>query len=52
MNPTAEFLGWQRGSNGEKVFALFNIRGNHERSGSTVTEKTLRELGILVPTYK
>lgn len=52
MNATAEFLGWQMGSNGEKIFALFNIRGNHERSGSTVTERTLRELGIPVPAYK
>jgi len=52
MNVYAEFLGWWLGDNNEKLFPLFNIRGEHERAGSTVTDKTLISLGIQVPAYK
>jgi len=29
-------------------FSLYNIQGNHKSAGSTVTKKTLDELGITV----
>lgn len=48
----AEFLGWQVGLNDERLFPLFNIRGNHPLSGSTVTVETLISLGIPIPEYK
>lgn len=48
----AEFLGWQLGLEGEKLFPLFNVRGEHARSGSTVTITTLQNLGIEVPMYQ
>lgn len=51
MNPVhAVFIGWQMDMDGERLFALFNIIGEgHPRNRSTVTETTLRELGIAVP---
>lgn len=52
MTLTAEFLGWQLGRNGEKLFPLFNLRGNHPKNGSTVGLQTLRDLGVSVPEYK
>lgn len=52
MNLTAEFIGWQLGGNGEKLFPLFNIRGDHPRANSTVGVETLRSLGIQVPYYE
>lgn len=44
---TAEFLGWQERLKGDPI-ALYNITGG-SRHGSTVTEETLKELGIEVP---
>lgn len=40
---TAEFIGFQFG------FRLYNIIGDHPRTGSTVSVKTLVEEGIDIP---
>jgi hypothetical protein len=45
----AKFLGWQPTPSGE-VVALFNIIDrDHPRYGSTVTENTLQNLNLRVP---
>lgn len=55
--PDAEFIGWQDTTDDEghqygDPFPLFNIRQpNHPRYGSTVCDKELRSLGLLVPNY-
>jgi hypothetical protein len=45
--PKAAFLGWQDDAQGGR-FPLYNIEGG-ERHGSTVSDKTLAELGIPIP---
>ncbi len=46
----AEFIGWQEDSNGGR-FALYNITvQNHPLRGSTVTEKSLRDMNLKIPT--
>ena len=49
-NVTAKLIGYQEDIDGPP-FPLFNIHGG-DRDGSTVTEETLRELGIEVPEIK
>lgn len=49
MKPGAVFIGWQEYTGG--AFPLFNITGEHERTGSTVGTKTLESLGIEVPEF-
>ena len=45
----AKFIGWQQMSSGEN-FAFYNITAaNHPSFGSTVTEESLRKLGLRVP---
>ncbi len=47
--PRAEFLGWQPGFSDLPPQPLYNIRGRHPRTGSTVGKDTLERLGIQVP---
>ena len=45
----AKFLGWQNVSSGES-FAFYNITAaDHPSFGSTVTEESLKKLGLRVP---
>ena len=51
---SAEFVGWM--SDGENdpdypPFPLFNIRGEHPKTGSTVGLATLRDFGIPIPDF-
>lgn len=49
VSPDAVFIGWQRTRLGD-CFPLFNIvKANHPSYGSTVTEKSLIELELSVP---
>jgi len=48
MSISAKFIGLQETLDGNAI-RLYNITGNHFRSGSTVTVNTLLELGIQVP---
>ncbi len=48
--PRAVFLGWQDLTDiGEESFPLYNVRGEHPKTGSTVGADTLRSLGIEIP---
>jgi hypothetical protein len=48
-NSDASFLGWQEMSSGE-TFAFYNVTAaDHPSFGSTVTEKSLKKLGLQVP---
>jgi hypothetical protein len=48
-NSDAVFLGWQETLSGD-VFALYNITAkSHLYYGSTVTDKTLRNLHLQIP---
>jgi len=48
-DPDANFLGWQESSSGE-LFPLFNINlADHPSYQSTVSEGTLRSMGLRVP---
>jgi len=49
LQADAVFLGWQHTPAG-KAFAIYNIiRENHPSCHSTVTESTLRKLGLRIP---
>ena len=49
---TAKFLGWQEGIEKGLEIPLFNIADTEGKlGGSTVSEKTLIELKIIVPAY-
>ncbi len=49
LNSDAEFIGWQKTSLG-KPFPLFNITiAAHPSFESTVSDATLRKLGLRVP---
>jgi hypothetical protein len=48
-NSDAEFLGWQEKKSGEP-FAFYNITAaDHPSFGSTVTEGSLKRLGLQIP---
>lgn len=47
--PYAVFAHYQPAFQDLPPIAMYNIRGPHQREGSTVSAKTLRELGIEVP---
>ncbi len=48
-NSDAEFIGWQRSTNGAE-FALFNVTApGHPLFHSTVSEKTLRQQQLEIP---
>ena len=52
--PTATFIGWQKGVSPGEEFPLFNIKDPKnvtQRDGITVSIKTLEELKIPVPQY-
>jgi len=48
-NSDALFLGWQETLSGD-IFALYNITAkSHAYYGSTVTDRTLRNLNLQIP---
>jgi hypothetical protein len=48
-DPDAKFLGWQQTNSGDH-FPLYVVTAtNHPSHGSTVSEKSLRKLGLHVP---
>lgn len=47
--PRAEFAYWQLGHGFDVDKPYYNIRGQHPKTGSSVTGKTLESLGIQVP---
>lgn len=51
MNPRAVFIGFQHYSNGKIAFPLFNVVGG-EMDGFTVSDKTLKKMGIKIPEVK